>query len=324
MKDIWKDQADGMPEGRKGEDMQELQKDYEVRYVFEHRLLPAWFYCAGEETLKGIQDQDAAFLWRKWKLLCGAAGLEMTDAKNPFKVSKRTIDDRCAIVRIDMPNPDGQALCYYVYLIWSGDYESRGYFTVERGASPKVRYLCSWTEGRQHCNHGKCSPHAAGVEKKIANLFAGRSSGIREKLGRLFPPVPERPHRGGDCPVYGTVEEMLDSARQYASEQNYAEAIKLWSMAAEQGDARAQYSLGMCYHEGDGVAQDYAEACRWHRKAAEQGHAAAQFTLGLWHAFGDGVKEDPSEAYQWCRKAAEQGLADAQYFLGYCFFMETA
>ncbi|WP_277600823.1 tetratricopeptide repeat protein [Eikenella corrodens] len=49
---------------------------------------------------------------------------------------------------------------------------------------------------------------------------------------------------------------------------------------AEQGNADAQYNLGVMYDNGQGVRQDYAEAARWYRKAAEQGYAKAQYNLG--------------------------------------------
>ncbi|MCD7798298.1 MAG: SEL1-like repeat protein, partial [Akkermansiaceae bacterium] len=37
---------------------------------------------------------------------------------------------------------------------------------------------------------------------------------------------------------------------------------------AEQGDAEAQYELGVCYFKGEGVEKDEKEAVRWYRKAA--------------------------------------------------------
>ena len=70
---------------------------------------------------------------------------------------------------------------------------------------------------------------------------------------------------------------------------------------------------------GLGVKEDYAEAVKWYRKAAEQGQAEAQFTLGLFYYCGNGVKQDYTEAVKWYRKAAEQGDADAQCNLGYCY-----
>ena len=42
--------------------------------------------------------------------------------------------------------------------------------------------------------------------------------------------------------------------------QNYAEAVKWYRLAADQGDARAQFNLGFMYGTGQGVPQNYAEA----------------------------------------------------------------
>ncbi len=50
-------------------------------------------------------------------------------------------------------------------------------------------------------------------------------------------------------------------------------------MAAEQGDAAAQYNLGTLYFNGQGVPKNYAEAEKWFRLAANQGNAMAQTAL---------------------------------------------
>ena len=88
---------------------------------------------------------------------------------------------------------------------------------------------------------------------------------------------------------------------------------------AEQGDAKAQNNLGVCYEHGNGVPQDLGEAVKWYRKAAEQNDATAQNNLGICYANGLGVVKDEAEAVKWCRKAADQNLADAQYNLGICY-----
>jgi len=82
--------------------------------------------------------------------------------------------------------------------------------------------------------------------------------------------------------------------------------------AAEQGNAAAQFNLGMMYANGQGVTQDYSEAFRWYRKAAEQGNATAQFNLGVMYANGQGVARDDQQAVVWYQKAAIQGIAMAQ------------
>jgi len=83
--------------------------------------------------------------------------------------------------------------------------------------------------------------------------------------------------------------------------------------AAEQGQAKAQFNLGIAYASGRGVKKYYAEAVKWWRKAADQGGADAQFNLGIANAQDQGSKKDYAEANKWFRKAAEQGFANAQF-----------
>ncbi|MBF1297810.1 MAG: sel1 repeat family protein, partial [Neisseria meningitidis] len=66
--------------------------------------------------------------------------------------------------------------------------------------------------------------------------------------------------------------------------------------AAEQGNAQAQFNLGLRYAKGQGIRQDYAQAVQWYRKAAEQGVAKAQYNLGLMYDQGQGVRQDDVQA----------------------------
>jgi len=93
-----------------------------------------------------------------------------------------------------------------------------------------------------------------------------------------------------------------------------------WRKAAEQGDAKAQYNLGLClgqcyFFSKGGRLADLGEAAKWWRKAAEQGYAQAQFDLGHCYFYGWGVAQDKAEAVKWYRKAAEQGLEVAELVL---------
>ena len=53
------------------------------------------------------------------------------------------------------------------------------------------------------------------------------------------------------------------------------------------------------------MPQDDAEAVRWYRLAADQGYAIAQLTLGAMYLRGDGVPEDHVEAARWYRLSAD-------------------
>ena len=111
----------------------------------------------------------------------------------------------------------------------------------------------------------------------------------------------------------------LDDGQAAYDRGNYATALLLWRPLAEQGDASAQYSLGVMYDHGQGVPRNYSEALAWFRKAAELGHAGAQYNLGVMYADGQGVDMDAKRAAEWYRKAADQGLASAQFDLGVCY-----
>ncbi len=89
---------------------------------------------------------------------------------------------------------------------------------------------------------------------------------------------------------------------------------------ANRGDPNAQNKLGNIYCEGDGVSQDYNEAFKWYTKAAEQGYAKSQFNLGLMYCYGEGVQQDSNEAVKWFTRAAEQGKSYAQYSLGLMYY----
>ena len=78
-------------------------------------------------------------------------------------------------------------------------------------------------------------------------------------------------------------------------------------LAAEQGDAGAQYGLGYAYMFGLGVPQDAAEAVRWFGLAAEQGLAGAQWALGSAYRHGLGVPLDYVSAHMWLNLATAAG-----------------
>jgi TPR repeat protein len=93
---------------------------------------------------------------------------------------------------------------------------------------------------------------------------------------------------------------------------DYATALREWRPLAEQGDANAQYNLGVMYDFEKGVPQDFATARQWYEQAAAQGHAGAQNNLGGLYEFGHGVTQDYVRAYMWYNVAAAHSTGDAQ------------
>jgi hypothetical protein len=87
---------------------------------------------------------------------------------------------------------------------------------------------------------------------------------------------------------------------------------------AEKGVAEAQYKLGNCYFNGEGVTKDYEKAVYWWTKAAEQKYAEAQYNIAK--ALDDitsmgidlGLEADGDTALYWYGEALKNGLNSSE------------
>ena len=99
-------------------------------------------------------------------------------------------------------------------------------------------------------------------------------------------------------------------------QERYVEAFEAFRPLGQQGNADAQYRLGLMYEHGRGVDQDATKAAEWYRKAAELEHPQARTNLGSLYYHGRGVERDLAQALRWYQMAADQGRAVAQTNLG--------
>jgi TPR repeat protein len=102
---------------------------------------------------------------------------------------------------------------------------------------------------------------------------------------------------------------------------HYSEAFKWFHLAAKQGLAKAQLSVGYAYDEGLGVKKDQVEAVHWYVLAAAQGNDQAEFNLGMCYHHGEGVestdaKKNRSSAIKWFSLALRHGNKGAANGLG--------
>lgn len=98
-----------------------------------------------------------------------------------------------------------------------------------------------------------------------------------------------------------------------------AEERQATEARAGQGDAKAQFDLGMAYVTGWIGVWDVSLAAKWLRKSAEQGNPDGQFAFGAHCHKGEGIPKDCQQAVRWYRAAAEQGHRVAPFNLGYCY-----
>lgn len=92
-----------------------------------------------------------------------------------------------------------------------------------------------------------------------------------------------------------------------SNEQNYINC----KIAAESGDAYAQYALANLYNNGQGIEQNAEHAVVWYKKSANQNNDLAQYSLGVMYEFGlGGLEVDQQEAEKWYKLSAK----NANYF----------
>lgn len=158
---------------------------------------------------------------------------------------------------------------------------------------------------------------------------------------------------GVDNYYYKTKNYKIKYSRILGIKGNTArkETLRWYQIAANQGDARAQFRLGNyfnypTFHEANketaivwyrkAAEQGYSEAqfvlgeieadrkiaVQWFRKAAEQEHVEAQFRLATCYQYGDGVEKDGAMVVEWHQKAAENGCFKAMDALGRCYEQE--
>ena len=58
--------------------------------------------------------------------------------------------------------------------------------------------------------------------------------------------------------------------------QDETEAARWYRLAAKQGEAKAQYNLGLCYAQGQGLLKDSVGAHLWLNIAGANGHEGAR------------------------------------------------
>jgi len=97
---------------------------------------------------------------------------------------------------------------------------------------------------------------------------------------------------------------------------DYKEMMRWYKTSAENGYLSAITQLGFCYRAGYDGDTNIVKALQFFRVAAEKGDRVAQYELGTHFCDGVGVIQNPTEAVQWFTKAAMQGDPRAMFKLG--------
>lgn len=115
----------------------------------------------------------------------------------------------------------------------------------------------------------------------------------------------------GDAPAQWVMGLCTEYGRG-GTYRNPSEAVRYYRTGAEQGFGPAICNLADKYEHGVGVQQDLAEALRLYLQAAKKNVTAAFYSLGNMYKDGRGVEQDDAQAIHWFTKAADEGWEDAK------------
>ena len=110
------------------------------------------------------------------------------------------------------------------------------------------------------------------------------------------------------------INELVDALYNGTDdmERSVEEAAAAARIAADRGDAQAQFRYGTFLLIGEGVEKDEAAAGEYWRKSAAQGYGDAANRLGMCALNGlCGEEKNPAKAAEYFRAAVEAGSADA-------------
>lgn len=140
-----------------------------------------------------------------------------------------------------------------------------------------------------------------------AHYFGEGTTRDPEKAAQIFAPL-------SDTSVYGAY--MMGLIEAY-HRRNMREAIRHFSLAAENGFADAQWQLGAYFYFDEHLMEP---AHTWLDRSAAGGNPLAQYLVGLQFLDGEGTLRDVSKAVIWFGRASEQGLELSNLTLGDLYY----
>ena len=112
--------------------------------------------------------------------------------------------------------------------------------------------------------------------------------------------------------MQGVVEAMVKLAERYYYQNAYDDVVTWYGMAVTNGNMEAANQLGDFYRVNRlNHPENHPEAARWYRIAAEKGDAYAQYQLGCLLLDGKDIPHDSVEGENWLKKSVDNGYTEA-------------
>ncbi|MDE7298147.1 MAG: hypothetical protein K2N94_04875 [Lachnospiraceae bacterium] len=155
-----------------------------IRYLFEHRLLPQWFF-EDKTQFVGLLLNEKEILFNIINDLFEKENVDNPYKREDFTVMASKVTADVLMVRIGFPAPEEEPLCYCAYIFFDKAFDKVSYFCIERGNKEGDNYpfVCSWTPDGAHNNHGNCSLDSYNDFIRCADIHMEREYGLRRETG---------------------------------------------------------------------------------------------------------------------------------------------
>lgn len=155
---------------------------HEIRYMFEHKLLPHWFF-EDKAQFVGTILQNKAMLYQIIDDIFQKENVENPYLTEQFDMEAAKIAEDVMMMKLIFPEPEDEPLCYCSYLFFDQAFEKLSYFCIEKGnsAGGMAPFVCSWGPDGMHGNYGNCSLENQEDFYRCADLHMEREYGMRRE-----------------------------------------------------------------------------------------------------------------------------------------------
>lgn len=136
-------------------EQKEKERNFRLRYLFEHRILPGWVYRDTEGFVESLLEQRE-YLYGIAKEFYLENHAELPYGPEEFSLETIMEGDGRIVLKLDFPFPEQMPLCYHAYLFFDKKLEKIDYYSIEKsGIDEKEAVLCGWKQDGSHMNYGK-------------------------------------------------------------------------------------------------------------------------------------------------------------------------
>jgi TPR repeat protein len=264
------------------------------------QLFTGYIYDFGN----GVPEDDQKAV--KWYRLASEKGFEQAKI-NIYNLAKKNVPEALKILTTDAENGEVKA-----------QYDLAVMYQAGRGVPQDHREAVKWYQLAAEGKNTNAKPAIYWLAKKnshealkiLVNDAENGSALAQSTLSMMYQfglGVPQDNHEYVKWYRFAAERAFSEAKINIVNliKKNIPQALKALSNDAENGDAKAQMTLGMMRQLGLVVPKDEIEATKWYRLAAEQGDGSAQSIMGLKYANGQRVPQDDEEAAKWYRLAAK-------------------